>query len=371
MKHVLITGMTPNHGGVESFIYNYVSKLQGPIKFDFYCSNTGCAYQKELEALGCHVYFGARYGKSPRKARSDIQDFFSKNAWKYDVLWHNTSMLLHIDELRYAEKYGIKKRILHSHNSANMYPGITGLVKGVFHQSLKKEASRLATDYWACSREAGLYFYNNKILDSEKYLFVPNAIDAKSFRYNEAKRREIRNRYDIDENALVIGFVGRLQFQKNPELVIRAFSEVHRVKPNSYLLLVGNGVMKERCEQLIHELDIDDSVILTGAVDDAAPFYQAMDVFCLPSRFEGLPVVLLEAQAAGLPCLISDSITEEATVVGSLIHPVDIHCSYQYWGDVISNLSINKDRIADNNIFLGSIFEIGLSVHTISDALQS
>lgn len=78
MKHVLITGMTPNHGGVEAFIYNYVSKLQGSIKFDFYCSNTGCAYQKELEALGCHVYCGARYGKNPQKAHSDMQDFFRR-----------------------------------------------------------------------------------------------------------------------------------------------------------------------------------------------------------------------------------------------------------------------------------------------------
>lgn len=319
MTNVLVTGMTTNKGGVESFIFNYVSHLADSIQFDFWCSNTECAYENKLKTLGCTFHHGEAYGNNPVTAHKDMQAFFAKHAREYAVLWSNKSMLVNIDDLRLAKQYGIPRIILHSHNSRDMFSGISGAVKAALHRLHRRPANRLATDYWACSKIAAQYFFTTSNLAGKWYAFIPNAIDAKRFAYNADIRVQKRDELGIADHTVVIGFVGRLEYQKDPELLMRIFIAYHRMNPDSVLLVIGTGELQESCEAIIAQEGISASVRFLGSRGDVPDLYQAMDAFCLPSRFEGLPVVLVEAQAAGLPCIVADSITTEVCITNLLV----------------------------------------------------
>jgi glycosyltransferase involved in cell wall biosynthesis len=312
MIHVLVTGMTTNRGGVESLVFNYVSRLAEFIQFDFWCNNDRCAFERELTDLGCRVFHGTAYGKNYLQAHHDAETFFRERAQYYNALWSNKSMLVNIDDLRLARQYGISRIILHSHNSQDMYSGVSGLVKSTLHRINRFTANRIATDYWACSRCAGQYFFTNEHLHGDEYLFVPNAIDAKKFTYSSQTRTRKRSELGIPADTTVVGFVGRLQYQKDPEFLMQIFVAFHELQKNSILLIVGSGELEEQCKRIICDAGLDGFVTFLGNRNDTAELYQAMDVFCLPSRFEGLPVVLLEAQATGLPSLVSAKITPEA-----------------------------------------------------------
>jgi glycosyltransferase involved in cell wall biosynthesis len=195
-----------------------------------------------------------------------------------------------------------------------MYSGAKGLVKSTLHRINRSSANRIATDYWACSRCAGQYFFTNEHLQSDHYLFVPNAIDAKKFTYNEQTRARKRNELGIPADTTVVGFVGRLQYQKDPEFLMRIFVAFHELQQNSMLLVVGSGELEEDCKQIIRDAGLDAFVTFLGSRNDTDELYQAMDVFCLPSRFEGLGIVAIEAQAAGLPCVVSSGVPQEAAI---------------------------------------------------------
>lgn len=307
---VLVTGMTTNHGGVESFLFNHISRIQSPeLQFDFWCNNEQCTYEKDLIALGCNVFHGRSYGSDPIGAIHDIKVFFREH--KYDILWENDSMLVHIDTLRSAKKNGIKRIILHSHNSKDMFSGLSGNAKSILHKLHRGQANRLATDYWACSSDAGKFFFTESNIHSRRYAFIPNAIDTANFSFNETDRLKKRLELGIANHTTVLGFVGRLQYQKNPEMLIDIFASYFHMNRDSLLLVVGTGELQEKCERMTREKGIASNVKFLGPRSDVPQLYQAMDAFCLPSRFEGLPVVLLEAQSAGLPCIVSDTITDE------------------------------------------------------------
>ncbi|MFT8531564.1 glycosyltransferase [Bifidobacterium aquikefiri] len=338
--------MTTNRGGVESFLFNYVSRLQGDIQFDFWCNNEYCAYENGLKDLGCKFFHGTAYGNNPVKAKSDMRDFFANHASEYDVLWCNASMLVHIDELKFAKKYGVQKRILHSHNSRNMFSGLNGRIKASLHFVNRIRANKLATDYWACSREAGEYFFAEENINSSHYRFIPNAIDTSQFAFNPALRLKKRSELGISDESHVIGFVGRLQYQKDPELLMRIFVEYHKKDAKSILLVIGDGELKAQCKAIIAASQLEQSVLFLGNRTDVNELYQAMDVFCLTSRFEGFGIVCIEAQCAGLPCIVSESLPSDI-VLTNLISKVNHESSVERWSELIvqaSNSGVKRDR---------------------------
>ncbi len=317
-KRVLITGLTHNIGGVESAIWGYVSRLQGDIQFDVYCSDAICAYEREFRERGCQVIHGTRFGENYRKGRNDLRAFLSSTAGVYDILWHNASMLVRMDEPVLAKKSGIPRIIIHGHNSESMFNGISGQVKSMLHAINRYRVGGVATDYWACSSAAGRYFFTHDVRMSDAYRFIPNAIDLRRFRFNPKERLRWRNELGIGEQTAVIGFVGRLSFQKDPEMLIRIFASLHSVRADSALVIAGDGELAESVTNLVKDLKINNSVKLLGSVADPASLYSAFDAFLLPSRFEGLGIVLVEAQAAGLPCIASDTVPDEVKLTNLL-----------------------------------------------------
>ena len=165
---------------------------------------------------------------------------------------------------------------------------------------------KLATIFWACSKSAGKWLYGDKI----KFDIINNAINVDKFKYNEIIRNNIRKNLKI-ENKFVIGHVGRFSEQKNHLYIINIFKEVLEKEKNAILLLIGSGNLLEECKRVAKDMNIDKNILFLGEKNNIQDYYQVMDIFILPSLFEGLPIVGIEAQANGLPCIFSNTITNE------------------------------------------------------------
>lgn len=350
MIKVLVFGITDNPGGVESVIMNYYRNFdKSKVQLDFLCNNEIVAYEDEIKKLGGTIYRVTARSKDRKKFYQDLDNFFSKHAKEYSTIWVNVCSLANIDYLKYAKKYGIKHRIIHCHNSQNM----DSKLRGILHLINRCVIDKYATDFWTCNKKSIRWFYGARIVNKYKILTVNNAIDGNVFKYNEKTREEYRRKLGL-EDKFVIGHVGRFHFQKNQLFLLDIFNEVHKREPNSTLILVGQGEDAEKITNKIDSLGLKDSVILLGIRDDVNKLMCAMDVFLFPSLFEGLGIVLLEAQATGLPCVAScDDTPPEVNMTDEFIFlPLD--ASVGIWaGSVLdfknTKRKTNNDFIKENN----------------------
>ena len=253
------------------------------------------------------------------------------------------------------EKYGIKKRIIHAHNSGNE----TSKLRGIFHYLNKTRLSQYATDYWSCSMVASEYFYNENIINSPKHHIINNAIQTKDYAFDEAVRNEIRKEYKL-EDKYVIGHVGRFQYQKNHEFLVDVFNEYLKLDNKAVLMLVGQGEGEEAIRQKVADLGMTENVMFMGVRSDVNKLLQAMDIFVLPSHFEGLPLVLVEAQSAGLPCYVSkDVITKESDVTGN-IEFISLDDGDKKWAQIIYDNKKSDDR----NKYTQLVIDAGFDINT-------
>lgn len=320
MVHVLAFGMNENPGGMESFIMSYYRRFdREQVQLDFLTNCPTIAYEDEIQTLGGRVYKICARSKNLRLYRKQLGAFFEAHAAEYEAIWMNTCSLANIDYLKMAKAYGIPRRIIHSHNSQNM----DNPLRGLLHRKNRRVISRYATDFWACSRTAGEFFYSPAILASDRYREIRNAIDCTRFTYDEAARQAVRAEYGLTDKT-VIGHVGRLHFQKNQRFLLDVFRHLYAAEPNARLLVIGQGEDEAMLKEKTHALGLDDAVLFLGVRDDVPRLMQAMDAFALPSLFEGLPVVLVETQAAGLPAVAADTISREAKITDRLTYlPLD------------------------------------------------
>ena len=180
---------------------------------------------------------------------------------------------------------------------------------------------RNIADYlFACSDKAGKWLFGEKAITHSNYRMIPNGVDLQRFVFNNEKRDQMRRKLGIAEDAFVLGHIGRVTVPKNHKFLVHLFAEYHKENINSKLLLVGDGELFEDVKQQVTHLDINEAVIMVGSKTNTEDYYQAMDVFVFPSLWEGLPVSVVEAQANGLQCLLSDVIT----------HDVDLTDQVQY-----------------------------------------
>ena len=296
-------------GGVESVVMNYYRHIdRSKIQFDFLCDedSTNIPYE-EIEQLGGRVILIPPYQKV-LKYQKELIRIFKENNYK---IVHSHINTLSVFPLRAAKKAGVKVRIAHSHSTTNKKEWKKNLLK----QVLRPFSKVYATNYMCCSELAGRWLFGDKAYDSGQVYLLNNAIDLDKFKYNEKLRKEKRKELGISDNTLVIGHIGRFVGQKNHDYLIDIFNEVHKKNPNSLLLLVGQGPLKEEIENKVKELKLNDSVRFLGQRNDANELYQVFDVFCLPSLYEGLPVVGVEAQASGLLCILSNAMTKETKVL--------------------------------------------------------
>ena len=296
-------------GGVESVVMNYYRHIdRSKIQFDFLCDedSTNIPYE-EIEQLGGRVILIPPYQKVFKYQKKLIRIFKENN---YKIV-HSHINTLSVFPLRAAKKAGVKVRIAHSHSTTNKKEWKKNLLK----QVLRPFSKVYATDYMCCSELAGRWLFGDKAYDSGKVYLLNNAIDLDKFKYNEKLRKEKRKELGISDDTLVIGHIGRFVAQKNHTFLIDIFNEVHKKNNNSILLLAGQGPLKEEIENKVKELKLNDSVRFLGQRNDVNELYQTFDVFCLPSLYEGLPVVGVEAQATGLLCIFSDDMTKETKVL--------------------------------------------------------
>lgn len=296
-------------GGVEAVIMNYYKNIdRSKIQFDFLIDNdsTNIPYQ-EIEQLGGKVILIPPYQKL-LSYQKELKKVLKEGNYK---IVHSHINTLSIFPLRVAKQANIPIRIAHSHSTTNKKEKAKNLMK----QTLRPFSKRYATDYFCCSELAGRWLFGNKEYNQNHVFLLNNAIDISKFQYNKTIRNQKRKHLNIGENTLVIGHIGRFVKQKNHEFLIDIFKEIHNQRKDSILLLIGQGPLLEPIKQKVKNLNLTNSVLFLGQRNDANELYQAMDVFLLPSLYEGLPVVGVEAQAASLLCILSTSMTKETKVL--------------------------------------------------------
>ena len=369
MKRILIIGQTDNPGGVETVIKRYYEFLQQDFRMDFMVFTNTCYDEAYFKAHQSRIVFikSAQF-RHPLAYKKEIHTFFEVNKGIYDVIWFNCCDLANSGYImKQAKITGIRKRIIHAHNTQLMQTGKRRYFYSLMHHYWKNHISRYATDFWACSESAGEFFYKAPILKGKAFKIIHNAIETEKYAYDSVTREQIREAYNL-ENRYVIGHIGRFQYQKNHEFLIDIFYEYLKLDSRAVLMLVGQGEEEDAIRQKVINLGIEKSVLFMGVRTDVNRLLQAMDVFLLPSRFEGLPLVLIEAQTAGLKCFASkDVITEAADLTGN-VEFISLKEDADIWAGKIYSQS---EQFLNRTQYVKSIIEAGYDIRTEADKFKT
>ena len=351
MVRILVFGMTENPGGVESFLINYYRNIDREmIQFDFLCNSYDkIAYEDELLSMGARTYHFTSRRNNLFKFHKELESFFKEHAFEYSTIWVNVCSLANIDYLKYAKRYGISRRIIHSHNSSNM----EGIIRLVLHKLNKRILHKYATDYWACSESAADWFYSSDL--RSKSVIILNAIDVKKMAFNPNERLRIRNEFSIPENCFLIGNVGRLHFQKNQSFAIDIFREYLMNDPNSKLVFVGQGEDEQMLKNKVEELGISDKVIFTGVRQDVSAILSSFDIYLFPSLFEGLSVAALEAEANGVPVLASSDVIPTDVRVNDNFIFFSLEKPAKEWANMLYDIKKTYKRLPYEVVLRGFI----------------
>lgn len=298
-------------GGVEAVVMNYYRNIdRSRIQFDFICDgdSTNIPYE-EIEKLGGKVILIPPYQKI-FKYHKVLKKVLKEGNYR---IVHSHINTLSVFSLFAAKCAGVPVRIAHSHSTTNKKEKKKNFLK----QILRPFSKMFATNYMCCSELAGRWLFGNREYDKGNVYLLNNAIDLDKFQYNEKTRKIKRKELNISDDTLVVGHVGRFVEQKNHRFLIDIFNELHNKKNNSILLLAGQGPLMNEIKDKVKTLGLENNVMFLGQRNDINELYQVFDVFCLPSLYEGLPVVGVEAQATGLLCVFSDDMTKETKVIES------------------------------------------------------
>lgn len=367
MKRILVFGMNENPGGVESFIMNYFREFnREKLALDFLCnSNAKIAYESELVSKGARVFHVTARSKNPIRYYWEMYRFFKKYASDYQAIWVNINGLANVDYLKFARYFGIPVRIVHSHNSQNMDTKL----REKLHSHNRDRIEKWATDFWACSHEAARWFYNEETIGKVK--IIPNAINMDASIFSSEARDKIRTAYKLD-NKFVLGHVGRLHFQKNQEFMIRVLAKLQEFRSDVCLVLVGQGEDLDKLKLLAEELSVQDKVYFVGVQSNISEWLSAFDLFFFPSKFEGLPLAPLEAQANGLPILLSEEAMPQEAKINENIFYYSLKADEERWAKFLDEMirtttRLNYEDIRDN--FEKSGYDIKIAAQNLEKQL--
>lgn len=323
-------------GGVEACVMNYYNAIDtSKVEFDFFVDRASKIIDQErIEALGGKVIVTPHYTHIFKYLKFVRRQFKENN---YDIV-HAEMTTLNFIPLLIAKSVGIKVRISHGHSTSNEKEKAKNIIKKLLRPISKCGANH----YFACSEKAGRWLYGDKFFDSGNVTIINNAIDLQKFKFSANKRREMREKLEIDSNAFVVGHIGRFCAQKNHEFLLSVFSSLLKIEPNSFLVLVGEGEDFERIKELASSMGISERILFMGSRKNPQDFYNVMDVFVLPSLYEGLPIVAIEAQTNGLPCFFSTEVTKEAGILDSTVF-LPLEESPGEWADKIVRVKYSED----------------------------
>lgn len=335
---VLQIGMTRNIGGLETYLMQQFDNIDAnKLHYDFVniTSESDIVYKDKIQEKGSIIFGICSRHKNPIKHYYQWIKLLYETKGEYKAIVLNSNSLVYIFPVFAALFFGIPMRVIHSHNSGfEVKTGVFRKAVICINTILMKIS---ATHYLACSQKAGKWMFGNE----RKFQIIHNAIDPVPYIFNEEKRDRVRESLNI-KDKFVIGHVGRFTYQKNHKAVIDIFKEIVSIKEDSVLLLVGDAVgdtsFLDNAKLQVKELGIEDKVLFLGMRTDVPDLMQAMDVFLLPSRFEGLCLVGIEAQTSGLPSYFSDYITKELAIT-NLCHFIGLDQSLDVWANDILNTS--------------------------------
>lgn len=331
-------------GGIQTFVVENMKHMdKSKIQIDYLLLDDGNEYELEdtLRKMGSEVFklkdIWFRLPLDFIGYCKALNSFF-KNNNSYDVV-HLHSSSKNFMVLYYAKKYGIKVRIAHSHNIGFQSKNKVKIFLG---DILKKPLKMVSTHYFACSEIAGEWLFGKKSVENKEVYVIHNAVDLEKFKFDNLKREAIRNELNINENEIVIGHVGRFTNQKNHEFLIDVFNEINKINDKVKLLLVGIGHKEEHIKEKVSSLGLNKKVIFAGFKNNVSDYMNAMDVFLFPSKYEGLGLVLIEAQANGLKCFTSADVVPLEAKVTDLLSYINLNKSADYWANSILSESIER-----------------------------
>ena len=323
-----------NYGGVEMVVMNYYRHIdRTKVQFDFFALEGSAVPQREeIERLGGRVYIVPKYTHLSAYEKEIIR-LFRQNQYK---IVHSHMNTLSVFSLWGAKKAGIPNRIAHNHSTA----GKGETKKNIIKYALRPFAKIYPTKLCACSQYAGEWLYGK----NAEFQVFNNAIDLSRYSYDPQKAAAARKELGL-EDKLVVGHIGRFCYQKNHDFLIDIFNEIHKQRQEAVLLLIGEGELEQDIRNKVKKLGLTDSVRFMGKQKDTSKFYQAMNCFVLPSRYEGLCVVAIEAQACSVPVICSTAVPKDAKITSS-VKFIGLDESSSNWADSV--LDVIKTQVKRN-----------------------
>ncbi len=361
MLRVLHSVSNMARAGIETMLMNYYREMDtGLIQFDFLANKPDPGeYDQEIRTKGGRVFVspGLNPLHYPRYKRF-VSELLSSSPDIRIVHAHNEAMGYYA--LQSAKSAGIGVRIAHAHN--------TRIIRD-YKYPLKLVCKQLlpgaATDYWSCGTDAGIYYFGKKRWNESGFI-LRNAIDVSKFAFRPEVRQRLRKTCAL-ENCFVIGHVGRFNVQKNHSRLLDIFAEIAAAVPDARLALIGVGELEQAAKEKVRSLALEKKVLFLGQMGNVNEWYQAMDVFVLPSLFEGLPVVGIEAQAAGLPCFFSDRVTDEV-LLSPGAHKVSLDASNAEWAkEILAEKGSESSRERGTDL----IRQAGYDIHEEARKIQN
>lgn len=350
-----------NMGGIQAFLMNLYRNIdRSKIQFDFLINDLPVGdFENEILALGGKIYRVTPRKKSVTRNKRDLLRFFSEHK-EYKCVHFHCSNLSYIEPLVAAKKCGVPVRIMHSH-STNLP---NRLVHKLLHRINKAKLKNIVTHYYACSDLAGKWLYGGTIGESNT-IIIQNGIKTAEYKFDRQKREEYRKKLGV-ESKRVFGNVGRLCEAKNHDFLIDVFYALKKKLPDSKLVLVGDGELRSAVQDKISAMGLTDDVLMLGARRDVPAILQALDVVIMPSKWEGFPVSLIEEQAAGLPCYVSDSITRQAKINTNVSY-LPLSAGAEQWAAAIFENAELQTRIENTDAVIKAGFDISNTIKILEE----
>lgn len=317
-----------NPGGIENYLMNlYRNMNRNEVQFDFlvHRSHEG-VYEKEVKSLGANIYRVSRANPLNPRYFAELKLFFDQHS--YDVIHVNLDCMSAF-VLAAAKKHGVETRIAHSHSSSQDKD-----IKYPIKLLSKRLIPKYATDLFACGERAGQWMF-----DGARFSIKPNAVELKKFEYRQMWREEIKNEFNIPQSAFVVGHVGRFNKVKNQTFLLEVLKELTGSSVDAYLLFVGDGEERKQVAARAEQMGLTDRVRFTGIRNDVNRCMSAFDVFAMPSLYEGLPLVLIEAQANGLRCIINETLPSDCDLTDLMLR---LPLRAEEWSRLLQKLATRK-----------------------------
>lgn len=340
-----------NHGGMENMVMNlYRNVNREKVQFDFVIhTDKHCDFTDEVLALGGRIFSAPRYNIK--------NHFLYKKWWKKFLKEHSEYKIIHGHMFTIASIYlkiananGLTT-ISHCHSSYAKRGG-KGIIKNILQFPLRYIADWL----FSCSEMGGRWLYGKNVKKRKNYILLKNAIETDRYVYCDDIAQKVRRAFAA-EDKFIVGHVGRLTEAKNHMYLLKVFEEILKEKPDAMLMLVGTGPMENKIREKVKELGLTENVIFTGVRNDVNELMQAMDCFVFPSLYEGLPVTVVEAQTAGLPCFVSDAVTDEVSLT-DLVTMLSIEKSPKEWADLILEKTASFKRTNTRQLIIDAGYDI-------------